>query len=202
MEPCAMDSCNCGPGRTFQTGVGCKDDPSCGDQALCLAGRGAWHPASECGPCVFYCGEPAWCDACADACDCGPHRNFTSGVGCVADPACGRPDERRVCESTGGTYVIGVCGEIRCGVGEIHDFCSGAWCDCGWSSNFETGVGCAFDASCFLEDVDERCESLDSCRAGLVCCPGDPMLDARHCSAPCCPGSQYCGEDGCFYGYD
>jgi hypothetical protein len=93
--------CDCGPGRSFDPGRGCFDDPSCPEidplprDALCTSTGGAWSAIccdTECGQrCALPCAEMA--------CDCGPMRVFDAGRGCVDAARC---HERRAGETCSG----------------------------------------------------------------------------------------------------
>jgi hypothetical protein len=56
------------------------------DAALCESTGGTWEPAA-CGH--RQCGLESDCDAVIPGCDCGPTQNFSAGLGCLTDPACG-----------------------------------------------------------------------------------------------------------------
>jgi hypothetical protein len=189
------DTCDCGPGRTFQPGAGCRADPACTDEDFCRATRGTWHPSSEC-ICGFSCGQPGACGACLDSCNCGPHRNFISGRGCVPDVACGDARPEDICESTGGTWVMGTCGHYGCGF--PNDLaCVSPGCDCGLLSNYDEASGCVYDASCAIRLEGEKCVGQAACRPGLSCCTYWSMIDTGFCQNPCCPDYPECDESGC-----
>jgi hypothetical protein len=79
--------CDCGPTRTFEPGLGCVENASCGDpeeRALCEDTAGYWDLGS-CGH--HQCGEPPMCDAIIPGCNCGEGRSF-GDEGCADDPAC------------------------------------------------------------------------------------------------------------------
>jgi hypothetical protein len=197
-----LDVCLCRPGDSFTPGVGCSVDASCTREDICMASRGAWHPASECF-CGFTCGVPNDCEACVDSCDCGPRRNFDPAAGCVPDEACGGEwQEPEICMSTGGTWVYtGSCGHYTCGIPNTLDPCVMPGCDCGPRSNFDPERGCIYDEGCFFREVDQDCRGWGesgTCRAGLVCCAfcGIPTGCMR-CANPCCEGDPLCMEDGC-----
>ena len=195
--PCAMDTCDCGPGRNFVTGKGCADDPSCAPDSYCRATRGTWHPASEC-ICGYTCGVKNGCKACLDSCDCGPDRNFVAGEGCAVDAACSAASLEQLCTSTGGTWQSGEsCGNYVCGTVNTADPCVTPGCDCGWIANFDPAKGCVLDDGCMMRQAGEDCSSGGSCRAGLVCCQACGMAPGcARCQDPCCPTDPYC-FDGC-----
>jgi hypothetical protein len=211
-EPFACESpfasCRCPPGETLVSGEGCRPDAGCGPEDLCRATNGTWHPESECPTCPFYCGSPRGdCyDACTAMCDCGPHRNWVEGRGCVRDEACGPVDREAVCRATGGTWRAEVpgwsCGDYECGIPQVMEPCTEPACDCGRLSRFDREVGCVLDAACFFRTESWPClghgDPGTHCREGLVCCmmsgwePG-----AGSCRTPCCEGAAGCMDDGC-----
>lgn len=86
-----LDSCNCGPQRTFDEETGCVLDPLCervSDEEICEASGGRWIDADRwCGH--YVCGVPNTIDACiAPGCDCGDGSNFDPIRGCFLDETC------------------------------------------------------------------------------------------------------------------
>jgi hypothetical protein len=200
-DDCEADSCNCGPGRSFVSGEGCRDDPVCRAEQFCRATRGAWHPQTECF-CGFTCGMPNDCEACVDSCDCGPHRNFQPGIGCASDIMCEAASAEEICTFTGGRWHEGEgCGDFFCGIPNMLDPCVMPGCDCGALSNFDSVEGCTYSRSCLLKTEGQDCMGHgipSSCRPGLLCCNacGIPP-GCSYCQSPCCPDDPGCGEDGC-----
>lgn len=192
--PCAMASCLCGAGKTFEPGEGCRD-ASCTPRDLCLATRGRWHPGEEC-YCGFRCGEPGLCGACLDSCNCGPHRNFNPEKGCAADSECAGALPEDICEFTGGTWVLNTCGHYSCGIRSPYA-CVQPGCDCGSLSIYDEEHGCVYDESCVFRDLDEACIQRVTCRPGLACCYYWDMAPAAECMHPCCADHPSCDESGC-----
>ena len=198
-----MAACRCASGKTFERGEGCRPDPACGMKELCLATRGTFFPAA--GPdcyCSFMCGSPTRCAGCNDACNCGPHRNYVEGQGCVVDDGCGGATVEGKCASTGGTWhPDGGCGDYACGNPNTAEPCVMPGCDCGRIASFDAGQGCVPDEACTDRAVGAACwgSGEDSnCRAGLVCCPvGGPMGSGWTCRDPCCATSEICMDGGC-----
>jgi len=204
-----MDSCDCGPGRTFLPGTGCAvDGVSCEAGFLCRASGGVWHGAPGCF-CPYRCGEALpECYACGEVCDCGPNRNFDATRGCIPDYACPGTDRSLACTSTGGRWVECTggdpwcsCGDFICGRPNTDEPCMMPGCDCGELRNFDPARGCIEDDACVLHVEDQTCfggAETSTCRAGLVCCPnGGPYDSGSTCRAPCCPDSPICMSDGC-----
>jgi hypothetical protein len=200
---CCSAGCDCGPGRTFEHGEGCRADPSCEKPALCRASGGTWYPDDPCGPCGDYvCGVPPAERCCSAGCDCGPGRTYAEGAGCLADPDCD-PTAEDLCVATGGTWHpdvgCGPCGHWACGDPPL-DACCAEGCECpGWAV-FVEGEGCATSTSCLLRSRGESCVGLgadSNCRPGLACCAsaGGPWYTT--CTDPCCPEFEWCREDGC-----
>ncbi|MBN1773169.1 MAG: hypothetical protein JXB32_18020 [Deltaproteobacteria bacterium] len=201
--------CLCPEGQTFHAETGCATDPSCTERELCVATRGAWHPAAE-GYCGFDCGRPGpLCEVPSDSCDCGPARNFVPGIGCRVDLTCETTWGVDLCTSTGGTWhdcSAGdpwcSCGDYHCGRPNVVDPCVSPGCDCGPGANF-LEQGCVPDAGCFYGREGAECNGwgLDnsSCRPGLACCSecGVPGLPCSYCRNPCCGDEPECGADGC-----
>jgi hypothetical protein len=198
--------CLCPPGATLQAGIGCVVSAECTAADLCTATRGTWHPASEC-YCGFVCGQPGGCDACLDSCDCGPHRNFLQGQGCVPDGICGPVQAEAICSSTGGSWQSCSsgdpcsCGDYHCGRPNLLDPCVTPGCDCGPSANYIGGIGCMLDGGCWFEELGQGCNgqgsSYSSCRPGLSCCAHcGIMLGCNTCDLPCCATEPGC-YDGC-----
>jgi hypothetical protein len=203
-----MDSCDCGPGRTFLSGTGCPEEPTACDAGfVCRATGGTWLGAPGC-YCPYRCGEELpECYACGEVCDCGPYRNFDSLLGCVPDPLCTGAGRETACMSTGGTWhdcTAGdpwcSCGDYLCGRPNVDLPCAMPGCDCGSLRNFDTHRGCVYDATCVLRGPGAECGGGfgSDCRPGLVCCegcgapPGCPT-----CRPPCCPEDSSCMDDGC-----
>jgi hypothetical protein len=199
---CCSPGCDCGPGQTYVDGVGCQPDAGCTPEQACLATHGVWHPQSEC-TCGFTCGVPNDCEACVDACDCGPYRTFDPQGGCQWDPACGSPTPESLCEDTGGAWhVDDGCGHYWCGEPNLLDPCIAPGCDCGIRRNFDSQLGCVYDEACLAPGPGEPClgpGTSGSCRPGLVCCeqcgmaPGCPT-----CQVPCCQNDPGCQPNGCY----
>lgn len=103
-----VDSCDCGPARTFVPGVGCRVDASCTPEwgvDLCTSTGGTWHdcgpgdPWCSCGD--YHCGRPNVTEPCVmPGCDCGAGANFGS-EGCVPDDACFFGTEGQECTGWG-----------------------------------------------------------------------------------------------------
>jgi hypothetical protein len=55
------------------------------EQEWCATTGGTWDPLA-CGH--YDCGVPPECTAVIPGCDCGPGRNFETGIGCIDDPTC------------------------------------------------------------------------------------------------------------------
>ncbi len=202
---CAEDSCDCGPGKTFFAGVGCDDDASCTPEQYCLATRGRWHPEDEC-YCGFTCGRPNDCEACADSCDCGPHRTFDPEHGCLIQDSCPIAQQEDICASTGGRWhgseeFPPSCGHYFCGVPNMLDPCVMPGCDCGAYASFDEEQGCVYYDTCVLRRPGQDCLGLSTsstCRPGLVCCSECGMPPGcSYCRNPCCPDIETCKEDGC-----
>ncbi len=103
-----MDSCDCGPHRSFAPAQGCMIDPLCEqvDQGtLCVASGGTWHACGSGEPCScghYQCGFPNTVDPCvAPGCDCGPLSNFDQGIGCVLSGGCTLRNEGQECSGQG-----------------------------------------------------------------------------------------------------
>jgi hypothetical protein len=199
-KDCCTSGCDCGPGRSFMPGVGCRVDPACIDRQLCRASGGTWHPAdSGCSSCGdFVCGQPpSGQDCCVTGCDCGPHRSFVAGQGCHVDSTCHATQEQK-CAATGGT-VDPTCSSYQCGELVATDTCDSSGCNCGPQRNWDEAAGCVVAAECLTRQVGQSCtgwEGSSNCRPGLVCCV--------QCSAttgcvtcqmpePCCQA----GDPGC-----
>jgi len=200
-DDCCGAGCNCGPGRGFVAGTGCRDDPACTPEQSCRATGGVWYPAERC-ICGFTCGRPNDCEACLDSCDCGPHRTFNTARGCVVDERCERAEQEAICTSTGGTWhTDGGCGHYSCGRPNLIDPCVMPGCDCGPDRNFDASAGCVFDLACVLNGLGQECRGHgrgSTCRPGLVCCVGcGAPPGCMTCETPCCPGSPGCDADGC-----
>jgi hypothetical protein len=203
-----VEACLCPLGESFTSGVGCAFDSTCTDRDLCQASRGIWHAASECF-CGFTCGQPNACDGCVDSCDCGAHRNFATGLGCLPSASCGSVSDEELCGATGGFWndcSAGLCGcgHFECGRPNLLDPCIAPGCDCGWTSNFDPIEGCVLDDRCFYRQLDQSCSGYGmewtTCRPGLACCehcgvgPG-----CASCQSPCCPSDSFCEEQtGCY----
>jgi hypothetical protein len=203
-----MDSCDCGPGRTFLPGTGCREEvAACEAGFLCRATGGAWHGMPEC-VCPFACGaELPECYACGEACDCGPNRNFDATRGCIPDYSCPGTDRSLACTSTGGRWVEVTggdpwpsCGDYICGRPNVTEPCVMPGCDCGALRGFDSERGCVYDATCVLRGPEAECGGGfgSYCRPGLVCCEGcGAAPGCPTCRAPCCPDDPMCMEDGC-----
>jgi hypothetical protein len=198
--------CLCPPGASLAPGIGCVPSADCTAADLCTATRGTWHPADEC-YCGFVCGEPGDCTGCLDSCDCGPHRNFLLGQGCVPDGSCGAVEAQAICSSTGGTWHSCApgdpcsCGDYLCGQPNLVDPCVTPGCDCGPSGILVAGIGCVLDAGCWFHELGQGCtgqgSSYSSCRSGLACCPHcGVLMGCSSCDIPCCPTEPGC-VDGC-----
>ena len=201
-EDCCDEGCDCGPGRSFVTGAGCRADDTCTPAQVCRASDGIWHPASDC-ICGYTCGRRNDCEACVDSCDCGPHRNFDTVRGCVVDETCAAAEREAICTSTGGRWHVGEegCGDFFCGEPNLIDPCVMPGCDCGRSRNFDAAVGCVFSPSCHVRTLDQDCRGSghnSNCRAGLVCCASCGMAPGcLTCANPCCGDWPGCEADGC-----
>lgn len=200
-DDCIADSCDCGPGRTFVSSAGCRDEPACTPDYACRATRGVWHPQSEC-YCGFTCGVPNDCRACLDSCDCGPHRNFDPAAGCVVDAICEQAPAEIICRATGGNWQpVLSCGDYICGVPNMLEPCVMPGCDCGFSANFDPVLGCRYDESCYFRETVQECTGWagdSSCRPGLVCCDHCAVPSCMWCENPCCETDAACMEDGCY----
>ncbi len=110
--------CDCGPGRNYFEGVGCRVDPLCGeidpldDDAACRSTGGTW--GSFC--CHSECGDACTEDCVSPACDCGPMRVFEPGRGCVEHARCWERRVMQTCDAMRGAQCEGgsVCCQ-RCG---------------------------------------------------------------------------------------
>ncbi|MDQ3034822.1 MAG: hypothetical protein M3Y87_20600 [Myxococcota bacterium] len=171
-ELCVDPGCDCGPGRTYEEGVGCVESPSCTDEELCIASGGTFVPDAMCG---LRCGEPSCTrDAPARvACDCGPGRTFYEGTsGCAPDSACS-VDAASLCASTGGDWSA-LCCHSDCGRLCERD-CAAPACDCGAGMRFDASRGCFEDPTCPAPD-GERCDPWrdEPCiEPDAVCCRGE-----------------------------
>lgn len=102
-------------------------------------------------------------------------------------------DPQALCEASGGTWDPGACGDYECGFPlECKAIIPG--CDCGFTMNFEPGVGCVED---------------DECGAGSFPCGDGPpcTIDVDYCeefipgvmgadpSFTCMPIPKACTED-------
>ena len=112
--------CDCGLGRSYFEGTGCADDPRCPEfdplpsDVLCTTTGGTWGPFC----CHTTCGVPCPAACLADACDCGPERNFDPARGCIVDPVCLERAPGDTCE-----------GRARCQPGTVCCMnCGGAGC--------------------------------------------------------------------------
>jgi len=197
---CCAPGCDCGVGRGFVSGGGCREDPGCTPEHACRATGGIWYPDSSC-YCGFTCGVANDCEACVDSCDCGPNATFDRIRGCVDDARCPAITEQQLCEVTGGSWHLGDtwCGHFDCGQ-PSHDGCFAPGCDCGFFGRFDLAEGCRFEPSCALGSVGAFCAGWGSgstCRPGLVCCASCGGPGCLSCREPCCPGTPGCEADGC-----
>jgi len=104
MLPCCDAGCDCGPGRSFTEGEGCRVDSTCPEDrgGICTFTGGTWHPADPCGPCGdYFCGMPSMDDCCDAGCDCGPLRVFDPGIGCTESADCLYREEHEYCTGSG-----------------------------------------------------------------------------------------------------
>jgi hypothetical protein len=101
---CCTPGCDCGAGRNFFDGEGCKVDDECDatTSELCTSTGGTWYPDVTCGPCGHYiCGRPTGDACCDEGCDCGPTANYETGLGCVYEPECPVGEVMQPCYGTG-----------------------------------------------------------------------------------------------------
>jgi hypothetical protein len=95
-----LDSCNCGPHRTFDEAAGCLPDALCervSDEDLCKASGGHWIDNNAwCGH--YICGVPNTIDDCiTPGCDCGDASSFDPVRGCFLDETCFYREVRQEC---------------------------------------------------------------------------------------------------------
>ncbi len=109
--------CECGPTQSFESGVGCVEDPVCtgtDPESLCEQSGGDWD-ATACGH--YACGLPNECQAAIPGCNCGGFMNFAEGEGCVSDAACGGGiDIGEVCDPEAPNCVSGAVCCYPCGI--------------------------------------------------------------------------------------
>jgi hypothetical protein len=93
-----LDSCDCGPTRTYVAGRGCAVDPTCQDapaEEICRGSGGQWREGT-CGD--YFCGHPNLLDPCVvPGCDCDRMKNFDPVEGCRYDEACAVQHEYQEC---------------------------------------------------------------------------------------------------------
>lgn len=194
--PCASPgpACDCGPGRTFEPGTGCVDDPSCSEATVCVASGGRMtdcdaHPS--CGALGDGCGPVSFVDD-YESCDCGPAMRFDPAEGCVEDTACeASPDE--VCEWSG-HEMTALCAPTRCGRPSPLA-CAQPACECGDLEVFDPLRGCVRSVECRDRLLGESC--TDDGALGGVCVEG--VCCSGRCVAPCYPacGASCDGASGC-----
>ena len=131
-----IPGCDCGLGKTFVDGGGCRDDATCQhpkEQVMCEDTGGVWDMAT-CGH--YQCGLPQDCQSAVPGCDCGPFENFDLDQGCVADPdtcGAGSPlDAGETCDESADTCGAGLACCYPCGVQGCDFTCEAA----------EPGGGC------------------------------------------------------------
>jgi len=120
-EAC-VDSCDCGPHRTFDTATGCEPSAECGasEQDICEATGGAWHDDGSCGD--YFCGIPNIYEPCVmPGCDCGLTGSFDVSQGCLFELSCLIQDFGQICTGSGfdstcrpGLACCSSCGAMLC----------------------------------------------------------------------------------------
>jgi len=189
-EQCFMADCGTCVGDECGLGVSSQSEceaahASC-EAPLCRATGGTWQWWAElCGH--YSCGfePPAICETGMPACDCGPGRNFSPGLGCVFDPTC--PDlepltTEVLCTSTGGTWDAQCC-HSECGV-PCAAACALPACTCGPMEIFHPERGCEIGQRCLERLQGESCEGQARCERGTICCDT--------CGGPGCAGEPTC----------
>ncbi|MEL6177823.1 MAG: hypothetical protein AAFS10_02670 [Myxococcota bacterium] len=185
--------CDCGPDANFVEGQGCVRDERCDsleptpEEMLCESTGGSWDTGCD----GFFCGITSDCLVAIPGCNCGPDANFVEGQGCVRDERCDFPEPEpafadMLCESGGGRWDEGSCGDYVCGV---FPACLAVdpGCDCGPTANFVDGRGCVRDPQCSVDETtlcsmtggrwdDESCGHY-SCGWSPECLAIDPGCD-------------------------
>jgi hypothetical protein len=142
--PCVVGRpvCNCGPERAFEPGRGCVAtgcaEPLPNRRVLCEGTGGSWEPICCDTVCGDFCPEPC----AADACNCGPGREFLE-TGCIETTRCHErligetctertrcPGGSVCCQDCGGAGCFGTptCRAPVCDDDECTDLC-GNRCD-------------------------------------------------------------------------
>ncbi len=188
---CVPSHCDCTGAEcgVYASVAACEADHGDCDATLCASTGGAWFNRPEwCGH--FVCGFPNP-DSCAvptPACDCGTYRVFDPGTGCTDGPLCeltAPVDPDVLCASTGGEWMVGICGDARCG--RLSDLdCALPGCVCGALEIFDTERGCIRSPSCDVRLLDESCDDTRLCGGGSVCCANGGISTASTCSMPMC----------------
>jgi hypothetical protein len=192
---CLPFACPTGQVGADLDGDGCADlclcvdgsvpDPmgNCGaseDEVLCHSSGGTWHDFS-CGD--YWCGQPPICLALIPGCDCGPHANFTSGKGCLADPAC-----------------EGGCEPITCPTGTLPWDSNGDGCDdlclCP-DGTFPDAAGTCWGNSGEMMLCLDTGGAWDAFSCGHYQCGMPPLCDAIIPGCDCGPTATFDAGKGC-----
>lgn len=189
---CVGSACEAYPDR-----ASCEAAHASCDAALCTATGGAWFSRPQfCGH--FECGAPpsVACDEPVPACDCGTYGIFVAGMGCMPGPLCeliAPMEPEPLCTSTGGTWMLGICGHATCG--RLSDLdCASPGCVCGPYQIFDDERGCIQSPDCDVRLPGEDCTETQRCGEGTVCCANGGASAEASCSAPMCDSPEgVCG---------
>ena len=191
---CVPAHCNCVGTEcdVYATVSLCEAAHASCDATLCASTGGAWFNRPEwCGN--FACGAAPLdsCEVPTRACDCGTYRVFNDGTGCMDGPLCelrAPTDPDVLCAATGGTWMLGICGNAMCGRLSGLD-CLSPGCVCGDLEIFDGERGCIRSPTCEARLLGEQCNATGLCGNGNVCCATGGASTDSACALPMCTGT-------------